>query len=129
MINIKQFMQETYKTAKDKGWYKSDVHPLAALMLVVSEIAEACEEVRKGTPVVYFNTENGVVTTQDLGGEMNLRVGEELQKPEGELIELADAVIRIFDYCAHRGYDLESAIKAKSEYNKTRSYRHGNKKY
>ena len=50
-------------------------------------------------------------------------------KPEGELIELADAVIRIFDYAGAKGWDLEEAIKLKMTYNKTRSHRHGGKKY
>jgi len=48
-------------------------------------------------------------------------------KPEGEAIELADAVIRIMDYCEFVGIDLEQAIQLKHEYNKTRPYRHGNK--
>lgn len=41
------------------------------------------------------------------------------------MIELADAVIRILDYCAYRGWDLENAIKIKMEFNSTRPYRHG----
>lgn len=50
------------------------------------------------------------------------------KKPEGELVELADTVIRIMDYCGAKGYDLENAIHLKKEFNKTRSYRHGEKK-
>ena len=48
-------------------------------------------------------------------------------KLEGIPIELADVIIRIADLCGHYGIDLESAIEEKMEYNKTRSYRHGNK--
>ena len=33
---------------------------------------------------------------------------------------MADAVIRIFDYCGMKGYDLGSAIAEKNEYNKNR---------
>ena len=49
-------------------------------------------------------------------------------KPEGFPIEIADTIIRIFDLCGYLDIDLEEAIRLKMEYNKTRSYRHGNKK-
>ncbi len=41
--------------------------------------------------------------------------------------ELADIVIRVFDIAQANGIDLEQAIIKKHNYNKTRSYRHGNK--
>jgi len=43
--------------------------------------------------------------------------------------ELADVCIRIFDLCGSRGIDLEAAISKKMEFNKTRSFKHGGKKY
>jgi len=42
-------------------------------------------------------------------------------------VELADCIIRILDYYAFAGIDIEDAIKRKHEHNKTRPYRHGNK--
>ena len=42
--------------------------------------------------------------------------------------ELADTVIRIFDMSAYLDIDIEAAIIAKHEYNKSRPYRHGGKK-
>lgn len=75
--------------------------------LIHSEISEAVEEVRKGTEPVY--KANG--------------------KYEGEMIELADTIIRILDYCAFKKWNIEEAIKNKMEYNKTRPYRHGGKIY
>lgn len=41
--------------------------------------------------------------------------------------ELADVLIRIFDLCGARGYDLEGAVRRKMDFNKTRPYRHGGK--
>ena len=49
----------------------------------------------------------------------------ESPKPEGVPIELADAVIRICDFCGLHGIDLEAAIEAKMEYNRGRPRRHG----
>lgn len=42
--------------------------------------------------------------------------------------ELADIVIRVLDAAEYYKIDLEKEIIKKHEYNKTRSYRHGNKK-
>jgi NTP pyrophosphatase (non-canonical NTP hydrolase) len=39
--------------------------------------------------------------------------------------ELADTLIRIFDYCGMKGYDLGGAVIAKMEYNAGRPYLHG----
>lgn len=43
--------------------------------------------------------------------------------------ELADVVIRVFDYCGYSGIDLQAAIEKKMAYNKTRPHKHGGKKY
>lgn len=43
--------------------------------------------------------------------------------------ELADVCIRVFDFCGLKGIDLQSAILSKMEHNKTRQFKHGNKKY
>lgn len=108
MLDIKDFMKEVHTLARKKGWYDSSRSPLELLALIHSEISEAVECIRKNESP-YFKSPEG--------------------KPEGELAELADAVIRIFDYCEYYDLDLESAIKAKHIYNKSRPYRHGNKRF
>lgn len=42
--------------------------------------------------------------------------------------ELADVIIRVLDYCAYAGIDIENVLEVKHEYNKSRPYRHGGKK-
>lgn len=49
-------------------------------------------------------------------------------KPEGIAAELADVIIRVLDYCAYAGIDIENVLEVKHEYNKSRPYRHGGKK-
>lgn len=105
---VNGLVKEVHEIAKSKGWYDGVPRsPLETHALIVSEVAEAIEEARTDNPPMYFNG----------------------AKPEGEAVELVDAVIRIMDYFGYRGWDMEQVIEAKMEYNETRSYRHDNKKY
>jgi hypothetical protein len=106
---IKSWSQDIHRLSLEKGWYDPSNPERTALefhMLFVSEIAEATEAVRTNSPS-FFVSDSG--------------------KPEGERVELADAVIRIMDYFESRGWDLETVMAAKHDYNKTRPYRHGGK--
>lgn len=114
-FDLKAFAKETYQVNVDKGFELSfeglpdDVvvkMKLGILGLVTSEIGEAMEEVRMGTPHLYLSNS---------------------LKPEGVAVELADAVIRILNFCESEGIDLIQAMRLKHEYNKKRSYRHGGK--
>ena len=49
---------------------------------------------------------------------------EENGKPCGIPSELADVVIRIFDFCGGMNIDLEKIILEKMAYNETRPYKH-----
>jgi NTP pyrophosphatase (non-canonical NTP hydrolase) len=133
-MDITQLVNESYKIAKDHGFWDKDVNPLEKHMLMVSEIAEATEEARKCTPPIYQWVKT--VTEEDFGiDNIFTDVIESVTpddprwnpslKSEGELIELADTVIRIADYCGYKNWDLEKAIKIKMEYNKNRPYKHG----
>jgi len=66
------------------------------LMLMVSEISEAMEGERKGLMDTHLPHRS---------------------MPE---VELADVLIRIFDYAGAYGYDLDGAVREKREYNQTR---------
>jgi NTP pyrophosphatase (non-canonical NTP hydrolase) len=90
-------IQEAHQTAIEHGWWDNPKHILELICLMHCELSEAAE--------AYRNSEG------------DDRIVE----------ELADVVIRIFDLCGSRGWNLEKAVRTKMEYNKTRPYRHGGK--
>lgn len=90
-------------------------------------MSEALEYFREGKPL------NKVLYERPTGGwtdapESETVKGRQVHKPIGTAVELADALIRIFDLCGFYGIPLEEALLVKMQYNKTRPYRHGGKK-
>jgi NTP pyrophosphatase (non-canonical NTP hydrolase) len=112
-LTINQLIHESYTTAVEKGWWAegegTDRSIGMALMLMVSELSEALEEHRNGKALdeIWYQP-NG--------------------KPEGIAVELADVIIRIADLVGHHKMPLVRALTEKLAYNKTREFRHGNKK-
>jgi len=100
-MNLNDYSKEVH-VANQKWWHDIDSgEPLQRnkgelLMLIVSEVAEAMEGERKNL--------------QD----------DKLPHRKMAEVELADAIIRIFDYAAGFGYDLQGAYEEKMAYNAVR---------
>lgn len=92
--------------AASAGWNDSPANVGELLMLVVTELAEATEELRK--PIA------------DRSKVIDAWAVEE---------EIADAVIRLMHLSKRMNWDVGGAIVKKARYNETRSYRHGGKKF
>lgn len=108
-MNIHKTVSDIHKCAIEHGWWDEERSFPETIALIHSEISEALEEYRNGHDVteIYYRHDG---------------------KPEGVPIELADAIIRIFDYCGFVGIDIEDAINQKYNYNLDRDYRHGGKR-
>ena len=83
--------------AKQCGWWNEERNDGEMIALMHSELSEALEALRK-----------------DLNDD-------HLPHRKGVEVEMADAVIRIADYCGGRGLDLGGAIAEKLKYNAQRA--------
>ena len=84
------------------------------LLLIVSEVVEAHDEIRNGRAAdeTYYAT----IPEQHPFAPF---------KPEGVPSEIADVVIRCFDFAGTEGFDLGNIILEKLRFNSGRPYRHG----
>lgn len=106
-MKINELVEAAHKHAVSHGfWDGEEREKLSIHALIIREVSEATEAVCNGEPDVWFFEGTN-------------------EKPCGEAIELADAVIRICDYFGHQGWDLEGIIKQKMAYNATRGHKHG----
>lgn len=98
---IQEMSAVVRKIAKDHGFAGAERAEAEAIALMHSELSEALESIRKGHPPdhhcpQFTNTE----------------------------IEYADAIIRILDNGAARGYRIAEAVIAKVEFNDKRPFKH-----
>lgn len=95
-MNYNEFAKEVHVNSCAHGWWETDRSLGEVIALCHSEISEALEEYRAGnrirpgqpTPMLYYSG----------GGYVASDVTECCKKPEGIAVELADCMIRIFDY-------------------------------
>jgi NTP pyrophosphatase (non-canonical NTP hydrolase) len=129
---MKDLIKRAHGTAKEKGFWDTERNVSEMLMLIVSEVAEAQEALRKNH---YANQEVVNSLAQDL----------ELDKTDEEFLlktlvwkgkfednikstfqdEIADIAIRLFDLCGGLNIDLQKHIELKMKYNSMRGYKHG----
>lgn len=102
----------------------------ARLALITTEVAEAIEELRNGRAVNetwYSAKVNGGTYAWSVGEKPDVLDEGVLGKPEGVPSEVADVVIRAFDFAHEAGFDLAAIISEKLAYNATRPAMHGRK--
>lgn len=131
---MEQLIKKAHQVAKDKGFWETERNVPEMLMLVVSELSEALEALRKD-----HYADKAVV--KDLLQDLELdRTDEEFVikaiefqvKFEDSIKssfedEIADVAIRLFDLCGGLKIDLQKHIELKMMYNSMRGYKHGKK--
>lgn len=101
---VGEFARRIHQTAVDKGFWEGERNDGEMIALIHSELSECLEAIRHDNP-----------PDAHCPGFSSAEV------------ELADAVIRIMDMAAGRGWRLGEAIVAKMRYNATRPPKHGKK--
>lgn len=103
-----------------QGWTIDTANVDRKLLLAVSEICEAQNELRDGRTCdeVYW---------RGAGGETTGPVGsiENGDKPEGFPVEIADAMIRLLHICNAFHIDIAAVIALKLKYNRLRPIKAG----
>lgn len=133
-MNLTEFAKEVHQNAVEHGWWENPPTTAEIIALCHSELSEALEEYREEMPLVYnICLKTGLPCIEEecsFFDEFSFKCKKQMQsqKPEGVISEMADCILRIFDYCGKEGIDIERILLEKNEYNKSRPYRHGGKR-
>ena len=121
---MEQLIKRAHQVAKDKGFWETERNVPEMLMLVVSELAEALEALRKDH-YAYKSIADALFKDIEINkydDEFNImsgpwKAGFEKNIKSSFEDELADVAIRLFDLCGGLGVDLEKHIELKMMYN------------
>jgi NTP pyrophosphatase (non-canonical NTP hydrolase) len=131
---MKNLISQAHEMAKSKGFWEGERNKPEMLMLVVSELAEALEALRKDdyadqdvVESLSHDLELDRTDEEFLLKAINWKTSFEQGVKSSFEDELADVAIRLFDLCGGLGVDLEKHIEMKMKYNSMRGYKHGKK--
>ena len=131
---MRYLIDKAHQVAKDKGFWETERNKPEMLMLIVSELAEALEALRKDyvSEPAAVNALHQDLELEKHDEEFNVDIVDWKEVFERRIKstfedELADVAIRLFDLCGGLNIDLEKHIELKMKYNSMRGYKHGKK--
>lgn len=126
-MDLKEVVKIAHENSTAHGFWEGEQNISEKLMLIVTEVAEACECLRDSSgeamPDPGFLDEPGTQYQFDLVHFPDLAFKSNVKNTFPD--ELADIVIRVADLAGHLGYDLDRHVKLKMEYNASRPVKHG----
>lgn len=99
---LNDFARQIHLNAVNKGFWDEPRNDGEIIALIHSECSELLEAIREGNP------QSDHIPMHSLAAE-----------------ECADIIIRILDYAFTRGWNIDSALVAKMEFNTQRPRKHG----
>ena len=134
-LQLNEACRAIHQSALDKGFTSQPVP--TNLMLIVTELSEACEADRKGRHAIlpafynsfpcYSHFHDGSIILKERDDQFNImfRMHFDAYIKDTFEDEIADAMMRLMDLCAAEGIDIENHIKLKAAYNQLRPPKHG----
>lgn len=110
-MKYNNIVQQHGKMMDEKGWGSIDLLPAEAHMMMISEVAKATKEWRKGVPPIFSDAFDACI-----GGRVTVVPGHPLwierrsDHLEGEAIELADVALRIMTRFYQAQWNLDESV-------------------
>lgn len=127
-MEIRDLQKLCHKMAVEKGFWEDKEHNIPEkLMLIVTELGEACEALRKGKRQISQKDYDNLKPHETSPGSGVMIGGFKFPRWNKDTFEdeVADIYIRLGDLCEHMKIDIEWQIKNKMKYNSKRPYKHG----
>lgn len=110
-MNYNQLAKDIHADNRAKGFWEKPRSSDTLMMLVITEIAEATEAVRANLPPVCLMNDEGkaiAIEVPDINSFTYIN-GETktFKKPEGEAVELVDALVRILDVIGSENINVD----------------------
>lgn len=126
-LSLNEACQEQHQMVIAKGFTRQ---PIATdLMLIVTELGEACEADRKNRHADYYEFVRALgrigELTKGADPERAFKAAFEVHIKDSFEDEIADAFLRLMDLCGAMDIDIEEHILLKAKYNKLRPTKHG----
>ena len=124
-ISLNDLCKDIHCWAQEKGFWDYDANIDKHLIfaqknaLMHSEISESLEADRKNKYANLEKFNNDIANNVIVNDSFKTNIKDTLED------ELADAIIRILDWCGYMNIDIETHIKEKMKFNNIRERKHG----
>lgn len=131
MQELNELSKQIFEANQAKGFWGEDPktrNRSECLMLMVSELAEAQEALRNNEHSTVEGTLIEEWVELHAGGQIDndmFRENFKMAVKDSHEDEIADALIRILDYCGAHKINIEAHIKGKLLFNSLRPHKHG----